>query len=243
VQRRALPYIAVTVAALGFLMAAQLRSTATGVQPTTQLARQQDFSVLLDQLDQQAAQGRAQVRTLKADVAQLEAAQAGQDAGLRTLQAELNHERAGAGLTPVSGAGVDIRLDDGRPPTQGYVFPGTPPWIIHDGDLRDIVNAMWNAGASAVSINGQRMVATSSVRCAGTIVQINNAVRLSTPYHVLALGPVDRLLAAANAVIASPGEQYRMTTYGTQITALTHDRLDLPGYDGAFALKWTQQGP
>ena len=50
-----------------------------------------------------------------------------------------------------------------------------------------VVNAMWGAGAEAVSINGQRIGPTTFVRTAGSVILVN-ITPVSSPYVVSAIG-------------------------------------------------------
>lgn len=45
--------------------------------------------------------------------------------------------------------------------------------MVHDVDLREIVNELANAGAQAIEVNGQRIVSSSCVTCAGNVISIN----------------------------------------------------------------------
>lgn len=83
-----------------------------------------------------------------------------------------------AGLTAVKGSGVIIRLDD-----SGLVQGS----IIHDTYLIETVNVLKEAGAQAISINGQRVLATTELLCLGPSIRINGS-REFAPYHIYAIG-------------------------------------------------------
>lgn len=100
------------------------------------------------------------------------------DSRLRTVLGDLNDLGAQAGSAPVSGTGVEVTVTDGGP-SGGEV---------QDSDLRALVNALWIAGAKAISVNGQRLSTLSSLRNSGTVIRLNN-VSLSSPYVVTAVGP------------------------------------------------------
>ena len=65
---------------------------------------------------------------------------------------------------------------------------------ISDSDLQMVVNALWSAGAEAIAVNGNRLVATSSIRAAGETVVVNFRP-LSPPYKVEAVGANERRFA------------------------------------------------
>ncbi|GHV34792.1 hypothetical protein FACS18949_11470 [Clostridia bacterium] len=89
-----------------------------------------------------------------------------------------------AGVVGARGPGLTVTLTD-RSDT------------IHDSDLLMLVNELRDAGAEALSLNGQRLTATSEIRCAGAIVSVNNT-RVASPFIVRAIGPSDTMYSALN---------------------------------------------
>ena len=61
-------------------------------------------------------------------------------------------------------------------------------YIVHDIDLMALVNELWASGAEAISINDQRVVMNTAIRCVGPTITVNT-VRLTPPYIVKAIGP------------------------------------------------------
>lgn len=94
---------------------------------------------------------------------------------------EIEQLEVGVGLRPVSGQGIVITLDDAR---KGQP---TAENIVHASDLRDVVNAAWLLGASAVSVNGQRITATSSIDSSASTIMVNNQ-RVTNPFVLKAIG-------------------------------------------------------
>lgn len=71
------------------------------------------------------------------------------------------------GITNLKGQGVEITLKDDPNATRETigVFDDISNHIVHDADLRAIVNELKNAGAEAISINEQRLVNTTAITC------------------------------------------------------------------------------
>ena len=71
------------------------------------------------------------------------------------------------GMTNLVGQGVEITLKDDPNATRETigVFDDISNHIVHDADLRAIVNELKNAGAEAISINEQRLVNTTAITC------------------------------------------------------------------------------
>ena len=93
-----------------------------------------------------------------------------------------------SGFTDVKGPGITIKLDDAvaRQDADPMLL------IIHDQDIRIILNELKKAGAQAISINGERIVATSELVCAGPTILINRN-RYPVPYVINAIGDPDLL--------------------------------------------------
>jgi uncharacterized protein YlxW (UPF0749 family) len=169
-----------------------------------------------------------------------------------TLQGQDNSEVAGAqaqdkplqqpaGLTAVSGPGIQVILDDARPNAQNA---GVDPniLVVHQSDLQAVVNALWAGGADAMTIAGQRVIATSAVRCVGNTLLLNGEV-YSPPFRVAAIGPYrtmhDRLDASPGVKLYTQAAGY----YGLGYTVEQNDRLNLPAYTGPIGLTYAKAVP
>ncbi|MBD0710238.1 MULTISPECIES: DUF881 domain-containing protein [unclassified Streptomyces] len=102
-----------------------------------------------------------------------------------------------SGATPVRGPGVKLVVDDakgadggGGGPRESSGFSDTGR--VRDRDMQRIVNGLWESGAEAVSINGQRLTSLSAMRAAGDAVLVDNKP-LVPPYTVLAVGNGQKL--------------------------------------------------
>lgn len=114
--------------------------------------------------------------------------------GNEDLLEEIGRIRVLAGFTEVRGRGITVTLDDkpGYDPLRDPVAS-----IIHDGNVRHVVNLMVNNGAAAVSINGMRLVNSSYIYCIGPTILCNRE-RMTPPYVISAIGPSDILYSAVN---------------------------------------------
>ncbi|MFJ3906854.1 DUF881 domain-containing protein [Streptomyces sp. NPDC090025] len=106
-----------------------------------------------------------------------------------------------SGATPVHGPGVKLVVDDakgtsdtgGGGPRESSGFSDTGR--VRDRDMQRVVNGLWESGAEAVAINGQRLTALSAIRAAGDAILVDNKP-LVPPYTVLAVGDGRRLSTA-----------------------------------------------
>ena len=95
----------------------------------------------------------------------LETYEAGESDGaaLESLQKENEKLRAFAGLSEQTGAGIVVTMDDSDKDMGG----DKNAYLVHAEDILKVVNELFVAGAEAVSVNGQRIVAQSGITCAG----------------------------------------------------------------------------
>lgn len=114
-----------------------------------------------------------------------------QAAGLtsaKSLEQTLNESKMLAGTVAVRGSGIVVTLHDSPKldptETRSDVIEN---YVVHDTDLRAIVDELFASGAEAISINDQRLIANSSVRCAGPVVLVNS-VQVAPPYVIKAIG-------------------------------------------------------
>ncbi|TXS51730.1 DUF881 domain-containing protein [Streptomyces sp. t39] len=105
-----------------------------------------------------------------------------------------------AGATPVEGPGVKLVVDDAKGTAEGGDGPRESSGFsdtgrVRDRDMQRVVNGLWESGAEAVAINGQRLTALSAIRAAGDAILVDNRP-LVPPYTVLAVGDGDKLSTA-----------------------------------------------
>ncbi|MDX2934706.1 DUF881 domain-containing protein [Streptomyces ipomoeae] len=103
-----------------------------------------------------------------------------------------------SGAVEVHGPGVKLVVNDAKDATQGgngdarETSGFSDTGRVRDRDMQRVVNGLWQSGAEAVSINGQRLTALSAIRAAGDAILVDNKP-LAPPYTVLAVGDGQRL--------------------------------------------------
>jgi uncharacterized protein YlxW (UPF0749 family) len=108
---------------------------------------------------------------------------------------QVQEAKMNAGLVGVSGQGVRITLDDSKRVVKEQEDPML--FVIHEQYIREIFNALWNGGAEAIAVNGQRVTTNTEVFCGGSYIQINGT-RQMPPYVIEAIGDTNTLSAALN---------------------------------------------
>lgn len=113
--------------------------------------------------------------------------QPGFDSKTKKLEKSLMQYSTAAGLTSVKGAGIILVLDDANDP---LLEPDQA--LVHYSYLLRIINELNSAGAKAISINGERVVSTTEVRCAGPTILMNMR-RVAAPFEIRAIGDPEKM--------------------------------------------------
>ena len=112
-------------------------------------------------------------------------------------QVDKAKEKAGtlapaAGFTEVRGSGVTVTLSDAPADVINSSTQNDKLLVVHQQDIQAVVNAMWSGGAQAITIQGQRIISTTGIKCQGNAVQLQG-LPYSQPYVITAVGPIDDL--------------------------------------------------
>lgn len=148
------------------------------------------------------------------------------------MQKELELATAEADYAKMQGPGIIITMND----STAAVSEGENPnlYVIHDADILEIVNELRAAGAEAISINDERVTATSNIRCGGPVINIDGK-RHAVPFVVKAIGDPKTLVASATA----PSSYIDlMEYYGIRIDIKKVEKLTINAYDGKYKLKY-----
>ncbi|MBQ1470415.1 MAG: DUF881 domain-containing protein, partial [Schwartzia sp.] len=106
----------------------------------------------------------------------------------------------------------------------------------HDDDLLRVVNELRAAGAEVISINGQRIIATSEIRCAGPTLSVNN-VRSAPPYEIHAIGDAATL---ENALKMRGGVMETLAVWGIQLEIQASENVEVPAYKGTTQYQYAK---
>ena len=100
--------------------------------------------------------------------------------------------------------------------------------LIHDEDIRKVVNELFAAGAEVVAVNDSRIISTSAIRCVGPSILVNDT-KMTPPYVIKAIGKADQLEAALNL---NGGVIDNLETWGFEIVIERQQELIIPKYSG-----------
>jgi uncharacterized protein YlxW (UPF0749 family) len=128
---------------------------------------------------------QAEARALTEEVDQLSAAI--DDEAVQKARTEARNLRPAAGLTEVSGPGLQVVLSDSPRDVRATSDVDEDLLVVHQQDIQAVVNAMWDAGAEAITIQGQRIISTTGIKCAGNSVELHG-IPYPQPYVIRAVG-------------------------------------------------------
>lgn len=210
-----------TLLVLGLLFAVAYRETVAAAPSRSQLR-----AGLVEQIKQQQIETDDLAR--RADLLRAEVARQRDAALSGSTAARLRELEAATGLGRVTGDGVVVRVADAETEADAVTGAGgTNLGRVLDRDLQDIANALWSAGAEAVSINGQRLTATSTIRAAGGAILVGFRP-VTGPYEVSAIGP-EQLAERFRDSGAARLMRTVAADYGMSFEVRAADDLTLPG--------------
>ena len=208
--------IAFVCVVLGFMLAVQFKTT-QDIRSTIPFQRVDDLSQRLSQTEKERDSLQDEVKKLKESTNKQE-----------TLSKDIENIKMGAGVLAMQGPGISIVIDDSK--KQSKTGENLNLYLIHDDDILKVINELRAAGAEGISINEQRLIATSEIRCAGPTLSVNNT-RYSPPYEIKAIGDSQTL---ENALKMRGGVVETLQFWGIQITIKTENNVILPAYKSQF---------
>lgn len=146
-------------------------------------------------------------------------------------QAELKRYNMLLGLTDVSGNGITLTVSDSSGES-GLIDMSS--LIVHDTDLRSLVNELANAGAEAIEINGERIVNSTCITCAGNVIQINGN-KVGSPFVIKAIGNQETLYGA---ITRAGGYAYMLKSRSIEVESKKASNIKISKYTGALTQKY-----
>ena len=178
---------------------------------------------------------KVQLAQLRARLDEIQSNASTQGGAARELQARVDDLKARAGLTPRTGDGVMVQLDDAR--NVSVTSQNLDRSICHSTDLTDIVNTAWKGGAEAIAINDERIVSSSSVYCVGSTIMVNGTL-MSPPFNVTVIGPQNTLLSAFDDPDQLQDIKQRRDVQGLGFRVTRASAVHVPAYTGALNVRY-----
>jgi len=193
-------------------------------------ARNTDLVSLVQSQSRRNAELTRQLTSVRKDVDGLAARGTDQS----DLAPDVSRESRRVGLTAVTGPGVTVILDDAP---ASVAANGIEPdlLVVHQQDIQAVVNALWSGGAEAITIQEQRVISTTAVKCVGNTVVLHG-IPYAPPYRIRAIGDQERLHAALASSEPIQIYQQYVAAYGLVFREKSEARLELPGHEGSLDL-------
>lgn len=183
---------------------------------------------LVSRIDDQSAR----VAGLQERIAQLRDSNASREARARAIAADeaaltprLRRLRVRTGFVAVRGEGISVVVDDAA--------SGSADGVVRDEDLALLADGLWTAGAEAISINGQRLTALSSIRTSGQAIEVNG-IGIAPPYSVLVIGNRNTLQAEFFETSSGLAFNDLSARFGFEFDLQDEDSVSLPSGPSMF---------
>jgi uncharacterized protein YlxW (UPF0749 family) len=108
--------------------------------------------------------------------------------------------------------------------------------LVHDVDIQDVVGELKASGAEAISVNEERIIAMTEIRCAGTTILVNTN-KIAPPFIIKAIGDSQML---ESGLTIKGGAAQKLKDYGLQVQIQKYNNVELPAYSGVIKTKYSQ---
>lgn len=187
-----------------------------------------------DHLQEEVAALNAEISTLSGRV---------DDAEVAKLRRQVAQLREPAGFSAMTGPGVTVELSDApksqidRAAEPGGVQPDQ--LVVHQQDIQAVVNALWIGGAEAMTIQDQRVISTTGIKCVGNTVVLHG-VPYAPPYRISAIGDPEELLASLEDSDYLDAYRTFVDAYQLGWEVATSTELKMPAFTGGSALDYAR---
>lgn len=152
------------------------------------------------------------------------------------LEEELQNLELALGKTDVRGEGIVINL---REKTKDELSEEEEVISIKAEDLYRIVNYLKDAGAEAISINGERVVNTTDIVDIGEkLIKINSKYLRDNSYVIKAIGNSSHL---ESSIFGKGGYAEQLMTTGIKASIEKQNKMEISKYDGNFEIKYMEE--
>ena len=216
---------------MGVLISLQFRVQTVNRQPN----KPADAMAILKNVEAERVKLQEELQIARDRLNDIEQKTSSREGQNKELSQRLIDSKVQAGLLPMKGTGITIKLSD-SPRRPG---PDEDPhfFIVHDVDLQTLVNELYAAGGEAVSINDQRIVSRTPIRCVGPTILIN-AVRIAAPYTVRAIGPKDDMDGGLRMPGGFVDSMSMLIRSGGEVKITKSDEIAVPAFQGSMTLRY-----
>ena len=153
------------------------------------------------------------------------------------IKNEFDNVKTAAGFTRLIGEGIIVELRDSDIDIKNGDDPNKI--VVHNVDVLNVINDLNVAGAEAISINGERVISLSEVKCSGATISINGTT-YGQPFVINAIGNKEFLEAA----IVEPKSYANLlkVVFNINVKYKISDKVVIPEYYKQIDLKYLKEG-
>ncbi|OZV12408.1 hypothetical protein CIW83_09990 [Tissierella sp. P1] len=220
---------------IGIFIATQIKMKLETYAPVTLKSLQATKAEIIS-INNEISELNKLIKMKEEELELLENIAKGDDNIIDILLEQIKYNKIHSGRTDLKGPGVVITMYDN--PEETVVGFDINDDVIHDVDILNIINDLRIAGAEAISINGEMVLATSEIKCGGPTIRINGRSS-ATPFVIKAIGDPKLLYAAVNA----PGTygDILKNVYQIGFEPEIQDSITIPGFTRAFNFKYAKK--
>lgn len=202
---------------LGFLLVTQIRGQLAAEKPL-QEESEKDLVEMTRSLNDEVKSLKAESADLKLQLFKVQKSAEDKKSILSEAEKAKKNMLVLAGTAPVEGRGIEVIVNDDKDELSGT-------------DLAELVNELRAAGADAMAVNGDRIVASTSFSRVDKQMYIGSK-KLSKPYVFKAIGDPD-VMAQALTMAGGIRDVLTSSVPGVSFDIKSVARLTVPAAEGA----------
>lgn len=221
-----IPYtiIGISLFMLAMMLVAQIK-TVSNTEEVLQGKRETELSEELIKLQDEYKKLNAKYEESEKIVEEYKTNSSSNNELISSMKSAIETYSILVGATDVTGEGIILTLKDGDSISDGSDV------LVHDSDVLTVVNELKAAGAEAISVNDQRIIATTAIRCVGPVIQINYQ-KVAAPFEIKAIGNAQYL---ESAMTIKNGVVDVLKKLGIGVTLERTKNLQIPKFTGTFS--------
>lgn len=228
-------YFIFTTIIIGYFLAVQLKSVDDPYQGIVTIPKIMEMRNEIESINKEMKNLASSINESKLKLEEYEKSMGKGDGLDENMKKELETARIYADYEKVEGPGIIITMNDSVAEVGEY--ENEDMYLIHDADILEIVNELRAAGAEAISINDERVTATSNIRCGGPTINVDGK-RHAVPFVIKAIGDPITL----ETVTTSPDAYITlMEYYEIRFNIQKVEKMTIYPYDGGYKLNYQKK--
>jgi len=220
----------------GLLLSLQFKLQ-TSLSPNPIGQRNEVLVGIINNLEKEITNYQNELTQIREELESIESRKASGQIDIQKLQQKVHKAKFQAGLIAVKGKGIKVTVDDNKAGLNAAPNDDPNRYIIHYENILNIITELKLGKAEAISINGQRIVTSSEIRCVGNVIMVNTT-RLAPPFEISAIGNPDLL---EEMLISGEYDLLKSAGFPVSYTKFSKvNPLEIPAYSGTYQFNYTK---